>query len=352
MQRYNLAMTNGKLPDVGDMFTLPSWIVQGKGKWSPANITKLVQSGTFGPWSRFVPSSQSDCSYKGQIYALPWRIDVRAFVYRNDLWPTAPKTLADFEATGKQVVAKNPGGKITYAAEMFGSPYHTLMLLAALWGTSVLTPDLQSSNLDNPKWVTALTWVQKMVHESLFDPGANTNPTFPGSAYFLKGNNAAQFGGQNGILAIAQGTAPQVIPNLRAALMPTVQAGQRPIGIAASAPLCIFQNTKDMASSVAWLKYLVSLPVAKAMAIAAGVGSSDSTVAPLLSKDPFMAVFPRQALNCGSMDLPSPAWAQIIAYPEGPLHQLTVNIFSLKDVTSSLADAHKAINAVLKSYKS
>src|SRR6202030_899927 len=134
LQRWDLAMTTGAPPDVGDIFFLPSRVLQGKGKWGPANITKMVQSGAFGPWNRFVPSSQADCSYNGQIYGIPWRIDIRGVVYRHDLWPTAPKTLADFEATGKQVVAKNPGGKITYAAQTFGNAYHMLMLFGAIWG--------------------------------------------------------------------------------------------------------------------------------------------------------------------------------------------------------------------------
>ena len=105
-QKWDLAMTSGDLPDIGDMFYLPSRIVQGQGKWGPVDLTSRIDAGDFGDWNRIVKASRDESTIDGKVYGIPWRIDIRAWTGRSDMFPSVPKTIQELESMGLEVLKK------------------------------------------------------------------------------------------------------------------------------------------------------------------------------------------------------------------------------------------------------
>jgi ABC-type glycerol-3-phosphate transport system substrate-binding protein len=347
LQKWDLAMSKGEVPDVADMFFLQSRVVQGRNKWGPLDITKDVRAGKFGAWSRYVPVAQLEAQYKRRIYGIPWRIDIRSFVYRSDLWGgSPPKTLGQFEQTSKKVLGQ---GKVSTAARTFGFGYQSLKAIGAIWGVQPLKADLQSSALLDPRWNAALTWAQKMVDANILLKEAVTDMQLPPYDSLLNGTVAAYLGTQAGILAVAQGTAPQTIPKIKSARMPAGPSGKSR-GIASTAQFSIFQSTKARDESMQWLRYLTSPTVALALGKVSGQDSSD-TVVQNRTVDAFHRPFYIQSRTAVGIDQPTPAWGELVATPEGPLTKLAVNVFSGNDVKNELASADKAVNAILAKYK-
>lgn len=345
LQKWDLVMSNGEVPDVADVFYLQSRVVQGRGKWGPLDLTDAVSAGTFGDFNRFVSVGQTEAKYKDRIYGLPWRIDIRAFVSNTDLWAESPADLAAFEAKGKDAVAK--GARV--AASNYGVPTHAISQLGALWDVRVLSEDFTTSNLTDPRWQEALTWVQRMIGEKLLIADAVGNTNFQPSDGLLNGTIGALFGANPSIRSGAQGSAPQMVEKLRASLMPAGPSGKRQ-SIASTAQLVVFENTKSREDSIAWLKYLTSSEVAAKLAAASGEQSPDSVVQ-AANADPFLTAFYEQSKQAVSIDAPIPAWTELSAPPEGPLSQLAVDVWTGGDVAKALATAHERVTEVLTHYK-
>ncbi len=345
LQKWDLVMSNGEVPDVADVFYLQSRVVQGQGKWGPLDLTDEVAAGTFGDFNRFVSVGQAETKYKDRIYGVPWRIDIRAFVSNTDLWVEAPADLAAFEAKGKDALAK--GARV--AASTYGVPTHAISQLGATWDVSVLSEDFAASNLADPRWQEALTWVQRMIDEKLLVSDAVGSTNFVPSDGLLNGTIGALFGGNPSIRPGAQGSAPQMVGKLRSSLMPAGPSGKQQ-SIASTAQLVVFENTESREASVAWLKYLTSSETAAKMAAASGQQSPDSVVQ-AANADPFLAAFFEQSKQAVSIDAPIPAWTELSAPPEGPLSQLAIDVWTGGDVAKALATAHARVNKVLANYQ-
>ncbi len=341
LQKWDLAMSNGDVPDVADVFYLQSRVVQGRGEWGPLDLTAEITAGTFGDFNRFVPVGQQEAKYLDKIYGIPWRIDIRAFVRNTDLWPTEPKDLTEFEAMGKEALTKGARA----AAQPFGQGSHVVTQLGAAWDVRVLSPDFQNSNLMDERWVEAFTWAQRMVDERLFLTEAVLEAGFPPYDALLNGTVAAHFGGNDAVRAVAQGTAPQMVEKLQSSLMPAGPAGKRQ-SIASTAHFVVFENTAVRDESLAWLTYLTSSEVAAKLSVASGQDSPDTTVQ-AAAADPFVAAFYEQSTQAFTIDDPTPAWTELSAPPEGPLSQLPVKIWSGEDVRESLTTAHEQVEEIL-----
>lgn len=333
LQKWDLVMSNGQLPDVADIFYLQSRVIQGQGKWGPLDITDEVAKGTFGDWNRFVPVGQLEAKYKDRIYGVPWRIDIRGFVYNADLWPTPPDDLTAFETMGKQVLAKG----VQAASQTFGGASHAITQLSATWDVPVLSPDYTKSNLSDPRWLDALTWAQKMVNERILLANAITDARFPPYDALLNGTVASHFGGQSAILAVAKANAPAMVEKLKAALMPKGPAGKHQ-SIASTAQFVVFQNTSAKDESLAWLQYLTSSEVAAKLTDASGMDSPDVNVQKTKT-DPFLQTMYEQSRQSRTIDDPTPAWTELSSSADSPLPKLAITVWSGGDV--------KAVNDIL-----
>jgi len=346
LQKWNLALSNGDVPDVGDMFYLPTRVLQGRGKWGPLDLTKEAKAGAFGKWQNFVPVARREAIYKGRVYGIPWRIDIRGFVYDSNLWPTPPKTITEFAKQGGTVVTSK---NLLSAAQTIGMPYQQLKAIGAVWGIEFLTKDLQHSAFTDKRWVAACTWTQSMIKKRVLLAQAGTDLTLPPYDNYLRGRVAALFGGNDGVIASATGTAPQMLNQTHSALAPQ-GAAHKHYGIASTAQFSIFENTKAKTEAIAWVRYLTSPSVAQKLSAVTGTDPSNTIVQGKMVT-PFTKALYQQSRTAFSIDQPTPAWAECAATPSGPFTKLTIDIFSGADVHTALSNADKTVKAILAKYK-
>jgi ABC-type glycerol-3-phosphate transport system substrate-binding protein len=345
-QKWDLAMSSGDLPDIGDMFYLPSRIVQGRGQWGPVDLTDRVDRGAFGDWNRYVQSTRDESTIDGKVYGIPWRIDIRAWNSRSDLFATVPKTIQELEAMGLEVL-KKPGVKA--ACTHFAQPVDALHQGGVAWGVPILSPDYKASNLQDPKWAEVCAWMRDMTDKRIFLAQSELDQKFNQNGSFYSGVTGAVYGSGT-LLAEAKGVAPQVVPHIVAGLQP---AG--PAGVSRSHGSCaqwsIFQNSPAIEEAAAFLSWL-STDTAQSHELntATSTLSADSDVQKL-ETDPYFQAFYEQAKNIEPTDMPIVAWNEMRVFPDGPLNVMANRVWGTKDdIATILSDGHKAITEILAKY--
>jgi ABC-type glycerol-3-phosphate transport system substrate-binding protein len=344
-QKWDLAMTTGDPPDVGDMFYLPSRVVQGQGKWGPVNLTDRVMAGAFGNWERFLKSTRDESTIGGLVYAIPWRIDIRTWNHRSDLWPKAPATIQELETLGLEVLKK---AGVKAAAEHFAQPVDAFHQGGLAFGCSLLTPDYKASSLDDPKWVEASQWLRDMSKKNIFLAQSELDAKFDQPGAFFNGTAGAIWGSGT-VLEQAQATAPQIAPLIVSALQPAGPGGPSK-SHGSCAQWSIFEKTQALEESVELVKYITTPDVAAALCKATSTISADMEVEKL-DQNPYTQAFYEQGKNLDPTDMPIVAWNEMRVFPDGPLNVLANRIWgTTDDIKTILAEGHTEITDILKKY--
>jgi ABC-type glycerol-3-phosphate transport system substrate-binding protein len=345
-QKWDLAMSRGDLPDIGDMFYLPSRIVQGQGKWGPVDLTSRVDAGAFGNWDRIVKASRDESTIDSKVYGIPWRIDIRAWTGRSDIFPSVPKTVAELESMGLEAL-KKPG--VQTATTHFAQPVDALHQGGLAYGTTFLSPDYKTSNLMDPKWVEVGKWMRDLTTKKIFSAQSELDGKFNQNGSMYSGATGAVYGGGT-ILTEAQGVAPQVVSKLVSGLMP---AG--PVGTSRSHGSCaqwsIFQNSPAIDEAAAFLAWLsTDAHMSSALNQATSTISADADVQKL-DTNPYYGAFYEQAKDIEPTDMPIVAWNEMRVFPDGPLNVMANRVWgTTDDVATIFADGHKAITDILAKY--
>jgi ABC-type glycerol-3-phosphate transport system substrate-binding protein len=345
-QKWDLAMTSGDLPDIGDMFYLPSRIVQGQGKWGPVDLTSRVDAGDFGDWNRIVEASRNESTIDGKIYGIPWRIDIRAWTSRNDIFKSVPKTIQELESMGLEIL-KVPG--IQTATTHFAQPVDALHQGGVAFGTTFLTPDYKGSNLLDPKWIDAAAWMRDLSTKKVFSAQSELDAKFNQNGSMYSGATGAVYGSGT-MLNEAKGVAPQVAPLMVSGLQP---AG--PVGTSKSHGSCaqwsIFENSPAIEEAAAFLSWLsTSADQSWNLNQATSTISADADVQKL-DTDPYNAAFYEQGKDIEPTDMPIVAWNEMRVFPDGPLNVMANRVWGTNDDLKTIfADGNKAITDILAKY--
>lgn len=123
-----------------------------------------AEPGAKGILDDFHPLPKADCTYKGQLYGLSWRVDLDAFTYNKKMMKAVgmeewPSTWEGIEELGAKVV-KEFGEE-----EVWGilSPMHVIHGPGAIFYTLVRNPWTEDGLLDitHPKYIEALHMLKK-----------------------------------------------------------------------------------------------------------------------------------------------------------------------------------------------
>jgi ABC-type glycerol-3-phosphate transport system substrate-binding protein len=345
-QKWDLAMTSGDLPDIGDMFYLPSRIVQGQGKWGPVDLTSRIDAGDFGDWNRIVKASRDESTIDGKVYGIPWRIDIRAWTGRNDMFASVPKTIQDLETMGLEVLKKSG---IQTATTHFAQPVDALHQGALAFGTTFLSPDYKSSMLLDPKWVDAASWMRDLTNKKIFSAQSEVDQKFNQNGSFYSGTTGAVYGGGT-MINEAKGVAPQVVPLMVSGLQPAGASGTS-MSHGSCAQWSIFENSPAIEEAAAFLSWLsTDAEMSAALNQATSTISADSDVQKL-DKEPYNAAFYEQGNTIEPTDMPIVAWNEMRVFPDGPLNVMANRVWgSTDDIATILSDGHKAITDILAKY--
>ena len=117
----------------------------------------------------FFPATVTANSWRGELYALPWWMDVGMLYWRTDLLPRAPRTMAELRDAARQGRARDSTGHI-YGFVWQGARYEGLVTVFTeiLGGFGGRIADAQGNvTVDSPQGVQALGFLRDLLREGL-----------------------------------------------------------------------------------------------------------------------------------------------------------------------------------------
>jgi len=182
--RYNEEMTTafagGVTPDVfqGGAVWAPQMAKRG---WSLPLDDYIASASPDWEWDDYFPALQDDVTIDGSVVAVPYRIDIRSFWYRQDHLSEAgfdepPTNWEELEETAI-ACTKREGGQIVQEGFHYSGaggnwqndlqPYMYFMEMA---GGTYLSDDLSRCTLSDDPAVEALEFVRKLIVEDKVQP--------------------------------------------------------------------------------------------------------------------------------------------------------------------------------------
>jgi multiple sugar transport system substrate-binding protein len=185
-QTYLLVTQGGEAPDSADMFWLYSHVQLGGGQYGPQPLTQFQEELWPDLEERFFPETLRDVFWEGEFYGIPWRGDIRPFMYRTDFFEEvgldqAPDTWDDLVEYGKLLTQRDSSGNVTrWGLALSGSNNPVQACIPYYWqaGGEFMTEDGRTATIDNDEMRQALTflrdavWVHQIVPPEFMEQGA------------------------------------------------------------------------------------------------------------------------------------------------------------------------------------
>jgi multiple sugar transport system substrate-binding protein len=352
--KYTLAASGGEAPDVADTFFAYSWVKIGGEKYGPMIIDDVVaEVGADG----FYDVARPECYINGHWYALPWRGDTRAAMYNQQMFDAAgikefPTTYAELIEVGKKLTTYNADGSVDRAGFLFsvgGSRFdQTWWTLLAGHGGKLMNDSFTEFTFDTPAGRESLKFMYDAVFTHKIVPESVIDPSYDSGQVFMAGKAAIILGTTSELLGQAKMNAPQIAPYVKSAVMPS-KTGTGTSSISFAAPVCVFKTTKNAPAAKAWLKYFCSNDVQlEAMKTLNLVNAWVPVMNdPYFQNDPWFKPFTQQTPRTNAGDMPISEFAEIDAYPSGPICTMCTQIMAGANVQTAINECMVKIKAIM-----
>jgi multiple sugar transport system substrate-binding protein len=353
--KYQMAATGGDAPDVADTFFAYSWVQMGHGKYGPMIIDDVVKDVNA---DSFYKVADSECYINGHWYGLPWRGDIRAAMYNQQMFDQAgikefPKTYDELIADGKKLTTYNPDGTVDRAGFLFGQSNarfdQTWFTLLAGFGGTLMDKDYKNWTFDNQAGKDSLQFMYDAVFKYHIVPKACIDPSYNSSTVFRAGKAAIVLGAGNGEYDGIKVNAPQILPYVKSAVMPN-KTGSGISSIAFTAPVCVYQTTKNPDAAKAWLKYFCvdsdnQFRIVKTLSL---VSAWKGVMAnPYYTQDPWFKNYVAQLGRSQPGDMPNPKFSECDAFPNGPLNTMCTEVMAGGDIQKAMDECMGKINTIM-----
>lgn len=357
-EKMTMMSLGGEAPDVADAFWSFTFSDMGAGKHGPMPIEDYIDKYIPDLEERWFASSLGDVKYKGHLYGVPWRIDVRPLVYRKDfleqagLDPEALDTWDDLVVYGKKLTKKDASGKVVRWGVGIGgdlAQYYYNWIWQA--GGSFLNEDYTEATLDTEAGREALQFLVDLVHKHKVAP---IDPALDPSYDWL-GEYSANH------LAILPLTSPikQFIEH-NAPHLTEVTIARRPpknklrVSFQGAGYFGLLYGTKDVDAAMQWLAFLAKTDVQKRIAITTGKLSPCRPVLddPYYREDWWFKGHTKALPYGRTTQHPNPAWGAITnPKPGAPIYDMMVNALSGRvSVEEAIKTAQEGMQELIRSY--
>lgn len=254
-RKWMLVATGGDHPDVGDMFWSWSNIQIGKGKAGPMPLDQYKAQLHH---ERFFEAALADVNYQGHVYGIPWRIDIRPMVYRDDLFKAAglsgpPDTWDDLVTYGKKLTKKGADGKIEISGIGFayGVSNDSQDFCHWIWqaGGEAMTADGKTATINTPEVINAMQFIRDLVYKHEVVTKDVLDPSYNGSQLFIAGKVAIRPMGHSS----TSDYPAEFLPKVKAAI-PT--KGVRRTSYSGAGYLGVLYGSEVVPESVKWIEFL------------------------------------------------------------------------------------------------
>jgi len=167
-RKISTSIAAGEGPDITQVGT--TWVANFQATGAFSDLTSEIGK-TLPEGDVFTPGAWATAGYGGEIYAIPWYSDVRAQVYRSDLWaeagyPEGPKNWQDIEDGGRKIKAAHPEIKsvVGFRGQGFGHYVGSL-----IWqnGGDFISPDGTTATWNDPRNVETMNWFAGLINDGI-----------------------------------------------------------------------------------------------------------------------------------------------------------------------------------------
>lgn len=358
--KLTLAATGGESPDVADQFWAYTYADMGQGQYGPMPIEAYADD-LFGDLEdRWYASALQDVRYKGHLYGLPWRIDVRPLAYRSDFFAEAglaeaPDTWDDLVEWGKKLTVTDGSGRILRYGVGIGGDL-AQFFYSWLWqaGGSFLNEDFTQPTLNTSEGVEALKYLVDLIHTHQIAPRQAIDPSYDWEAEFAAGKIAIMPVVGSGLRNNIMRTAPQIVEHVAASIplkhreRVTFQGGGY-FGLMYAA-----EARGRTEEALAWLEFINREDIHTRIIQQAEQISPQIAVSqlPMYTNDPWMKAVVDSIPYGRTTQHPHPAWGQItLPEPGGVIYDMMVLALAGRvSPERAIADAHKKMQDLMNRF--
>jgi multiple sugar transport system substrate-binding protein len=317
--------------------------------WTPelAAAGWLLPLDPFGPETNdFFPAAITANRWNGQLFGLPWFIDVGMLYWRTDLLDRAPSTFDELTAVARRAM---DDGRIAHGLAWQAARYEGLItvFLEVLggFGGRILDDD-GAVVVDGEPGVQALTWMRDAIHRDRIVPSASLTWQEEQARFAFQNGTSAMMRNWPYAFALLQAPDSPVAGRFAVAPMPAASGGE-PTAALGGSQLAINARTTQPDAAWALVKFLTAPE--QMVERAKVVGQFPSRRSPYRSGalKGTMGIDPDEALRIVEAAAPrpvTPVYTQLSEILQIHLHRvLTLQ----QEPRPALEDAARAMRALL-----
>ncbi|BER93094.1 extracellular solute-binding protein [Atrimonas thermophila] len=359
-EKLTMWSLGGEAPDVADMFWSYTFSDLGGGKYGPMPIEALVGEYIPDLEERWNPKSLVDVKYKGHLFGVPWRIDLRPTVFRKDfveeagLDPNSLDTWDDLVVWGQKLTQKDAQGKVVrWGVSAVGQ--YDQFFFPFIWqaGGDVVNKETWEVTLYSEEGKEALQFLTDLVHKyNIFPADYVLDPSYNGAAEFIAGHVAVIPSSPADVRDLVERNAPFLADKIET---------QKPlnnksrVAFQGAGYFGVLHGAKDVDAAMRWLAFLARTEVQLELSRVCG---QMTPCLPAL-EDPYFAEhwWYSGMIECipygRTTQYPHPGWGAVTnPKPGAPLYDMMVNALGGKmSVDEALQRAHKQIEELLAGFE-
>lgn len=346
----------GAHPDCADMYWLHSFSAIGGGRYGPMPLNEYRDR--FSTLEEdFYEGALMDVLWQDNFYGIPWRGDIRSFIYRADFAEEVgmdgpPETWDEIIEDALALTVRDENGNVERWGFAYGSAQNVVSwLLPYYWqaGGEMMTEDGKTATIDNEAMRVALTfmrdlmWEHEVVNPDSLEAGYDALPLFVNGQLAMVGSAEQQWG------TILDRDYPQIDGQWNMALSPEGPANND--SFSGAGYIGVLHGSENVEECVTWMEFLARDENMQRLSEASGNVSTKPAVmeSDFWSDRPWKTVVGDALEDAHTSQHPSPAWSSIATpSPGGILYDLMYDVIVMReDIDASIARASERMQAEL-----
>ncbi len=315
LTKLDAALAGGNAPDVVEMGNTETTKYMAAGAFADLTAAK----GSFPNSRTWLKGLADSCTFRGRLFCVPYYAGARAIIYRKDLYRRAgiksvPKSLAEFEAAGRKLMAKF--GKDRRFSALYFPGQYWLASMSFVYDQGGAIARFRNGRwvgtLDSPQAIRGLTTLKRIVaaQSRASKTGDEANP-FQAVA-FSKGKVASIIanGWEWGLALDPKLGNPKLAPTLGAYPMPSRIKGKYMPTFLGGSDLAVPISSRNRSLAIDWIKAFTNSGAQRRLATVGKVIPNTTTLASINARNPQLAPFAEAAKS--SWFVPTtPNWTNV-----------------------------------------
>jgi N,N'-diacetylchitobiose transport system substrate-binding protein len=350
LTKLDAALAGGNAPDVVEMGNTETTKYMAAG----AFVDLSAQRASFPNSRTWLKGLTDSCVYRGRLFCVPYYAGARAVIYRKDLYRQAgirsvPKSLAEFEAAGRKLMAKF--GKDRRFSALYFPGQYWLASMSFVYDQGGAIARFRNGRwvgtLDSPQAIRGLTALKRIVgtQSRASKTGDEANP-FQAVA-FSKGKVGGIIanGWEWGLALDPKLGNPKLASTLGAYPMPSRTKGKYMPTFLGGSDLAVPISSRNRSLAIDWIKAFTNSGAQRRLATVGKVIPNTTTLASINARNPQLAPFAEAAKS--SWFVPTtPNWTNV--ENSRVIRNMLVQIFTGRATVKSAATrASRQITAML-----